>query len=115
MRTHLTYIDRHGDHKPLEVSSVLYFESGQKYVTAHHEGGETLLNDTLVSLEAELHEFIRIHRSLLVRRSLVLWMIRKKYDKSGWLALKGVNRDLPVSRRRLSAVADFIASKENQA
>ena len=115
MRTHLTYIDRHGDHQPLEVASVLYFESGQKYVTAHHEGGETLLNDTLVSLEAELPEFIRIHRSLLVRRSLVLWMIRKKYDKAGWLPLKGVNRDLPVSRRRLGAVADFIASKEKQA
>ena len=111
----LTYLDWRGERHVLDLDSVLYFQSGQKYVTAHTKTGEILTDYTLICLEAELSDFIRVHRAYLVRRSLILVMYRRWAERDSWLTVKGVDKAIPVSRRRIPALRDFIESKEKQA
>lgn len=115
MRTNLTYNDRKGKPQPLDLAGVLYFQSGDKYVTAFHESGEYLLNDRLSDLEQEFAaEFIRTHRSTLVRRSEIISMRRKLDDKAGYLRVRGVENELPVSRRRIDNVVQYMKSRESE-
>ena len=85
---------------PLE--SVYYFMADSKYVTVFHKNGETLIDDPLKDLEAELtSSFVRIHRNALVRKNLIERMLR---DENGHysIQLTHVDKPLSVSRRHVS-------------
>lgn len=60
-----------GKRVTVPVEAVTHFLADCKYVAAHHPGGVLILTDSLTRLERELPEFIRLHRGVLVRRSLV--------------------------------------------
>ncbi len=69
----------------LPVADVTRFVSGDKYVTAHHAGGETILSVPLARLAEDHPEFIRVHRGMLIRRSCLLGIQRNPNDN--WEAL----------------------------
>lgn len=71
MRTHITAHYRNAIVR-LAVEDITHFTSGDKYVTAHHAGGILILSEALRDLEAEFGaDFIRVHRSCLVRKTFI--------------------------------------------
>lgn len=93
---------------PLESVSCLLAD--QKYVTVVHEGGETLIDETLKELEAEFSpEFLRVHRNALVAVKFIEGM---KRDEQGHyeVVLKNTEVRPMVSRRHLSGVKSLLSS-----
>lgn len=87
---------------PLE--HVIHFLADNKYVTLRHLHGETLLDESLKSLEDEFGErFVRIHRNALVSRAQIE---RLQRNPNGYyeLYLRDLVEPLTVSRRHVSAV-----------
>lgn len=86
------------------VASVSAFIADQKYVSAYHDGGELLINDTLKELEQEFSErFLRIHRNALVAVDRVVSL--ETLNKGGGLIqIRGHDAPLEVSRRHLVEV-----------
>ena len=86
------------------VLDVRCFLAHQKYVTAFHGKGETIINESLRDLEAEFHDaFLRVHRNALVSVGFIEGFERaapRRYQ----LRLAGVDRRIPVSRRQAPAV-----------
>lgn len=110
MRTHISTLIR-GRTVTLPLDQVTHFTSGDKYVTAHHAGGQLVITDTLKALESELSDFIRTHRSVLVRRSLIKYVQRVDCDNTV-CKLSGVNELLPVSELRRNSVKALVMSGE---
>ncbi len=83
----------------IAVSDVLYFDASDKYTCVYTAEGEKLIRVPIQELEAELdpRDFARIHRSTIVNMNHVL---ATKRDDTGrlFVRMKGVNKDLPVSR-----------------
>ncbi len=51
----------------VNIDEIRLFLADQKYVTVHHSGGETLIDETLKDLEKEFPSlFLRVHRNALV-------------------------------------------------
>lgn len=108
MRTHITAIYRRRVVR-VPLADITHFVSGDKYVTAHHPGGELVISETLKSLEAELAaDFIRTHRTTLARRALACEYTQPDRD-AGQIRLHGVDAPLPVSRSRVGAVKSLLA------
>ncbi len=102
-RTHLSA----RSHKGLElipIDDVIHCVADNKYVTVRHLQGETLLDESLKSLEDEFPErFVRIHRNALVSRR---YIERLQRCTSGpyELYLRGLDEPLTVSRRHVAAI-----------
>lgn len=91
----------------VDIAGVLYLRAEQKYVTARTVEREYLLDDSLVCLEERYaNRFVRIHRNCLVSREAIAGVRREANEGEGrWLiGLKGLNEELPVSRRQWPAV-----------
>lgn len=85
------------------VQSVRCLVAEQKYVTARHELGELVLDETLKSLEVEFaDQFIRIHRNALVAVDHVERL--EAGDTGAQVYLRGDAEPLDVSRRHLADV-----------
>ena len=100
-RTHLS-AKVQGSLKLLAVKEIRYLRADQKYVIAGWPEGELLLDESLISLEAEFQDkFIRIHRNALVALEYIDTL---KKEKSGiyTISLHGVSAVHQVSRRNLS-------------
>ena len=86
------------------VLDVRCFLAHQKYVTAVHGKGETIIDEALRDLEAEFGGgFLRVHRNALVGVGFIEGLERpapRRYQ----LRLAGVDRRIPVSRRCAPAV-----------
>ena len=102
-RTHLSA----RSHKGIElipIEDVIHCVADNKYVTIRHSQGETLLDESLKSLEDEFAaRLVRIHRNALVSRQHIERLQRSSaghYD----LYLRGVTEPLIVSRRHVRAV-----------
>jgi two-component system response regulator AlgR len=98
----------HGELRLIPISDIRYFNADQKYVTVHHGGGQSLIDDSLKILEEEFADkFVRIHRSALVALAQID-RLEKTPDGKTQIVLRGepVNGDdeLTFSRRHL---ADF--------
>ncbi|MBS7325305.1 MAG: response regulator transcription factor [Thiopseudomonas sp.] len=95
-------------HKGLEciaLDDILYFQAEHKYVTVYHRRGETLIDEPLKALEQEFaDQLVRIHRSILVNRSVIERMERAPNNGQQWLHLSAWPEPLPVSRRHAGAV-----------
>ena len=93
-----------GSLQMLPITDILFFRAEQKYVIAHHAGGELLLEETLKQLESELADrFIRIHRSTLVALDKVS-SLDKHSSGQTVIAMQGDVEPLEVSRRHLPLV-----------
>ena len=63
----------------IDLTDVVYFESKDKYTAMHTSDREYMIDETIAELEAKLDkaEFIRIHRSSIVRvksiREIIKW------------------------------------------
>ena len=102
-RSHLCI--RLGDRLELvAIEDIAYFEADQKYVTVWHDGGESLIDESLKALEQEFAEqFIRIHRNALVARQRLIGF--DKTPDGGFAAvLEGVAEPLEISRRNVAAI-----------
>jgi two-component system, LytTR family, response regulator AlgR len=102
-RTHLSVRIR-GDLRLIPIEEVLYFLADQKYVTVRHRGGEDLIEESLKSLEEEFDpDFLRVHRNSLVAVRHIS-SIERSGEGQYSVRLRGVETDLPVSRRLATEV-----------
>lgn len=102
-RTHLSA----RTHKGIElipIEHVIHFLADNKYVTLRHIHGETLLDESLKSLEEEFGErFVRIHRNALVSRKHIE-RLQRTVQGHYELHLRDIDEALTVSRRHVAAV-----------
>lgn len=105
-KEHLT-VKSHRGVELLPISDICYFQADNKYVTAYHDSGETLLEDSLRLLEERMGElFIRVHRNALV--SIAHIEALERGGGEARLRLRGTERRPSVSRRHLRQVKDLL-------
>ncbi|MFD2230355.1 LytTR family DNA-binding domain-containing protein [Alkalimarinus sediminis] len=95
----------------IDLTHIYYFVADQKYVTVHHQNGETVIDNTLKELEAGYApRFLRTHRNSLVNTDYIEALIR---DNAGHyiVRLKNSIGEIPVSRRHTSDVKAWLASQ----
>ncbi len=96
--------------KLIAIDQIYYCRAEHKYVTVVHQGGESLVEEALVSLEEEFEDaFLRIHRNTLVNRKQILGL-RKQTDSQTLLTLKDSDSLLEISRRNLPQIRKLIRS-----
>lgn len=98
----------HGQLRLIPITDIRYFNADQKYVTVHHGGGQSLIDDSLKQLEEEFGDaFVRIHRNSLVALQQID-RLEKTDDGKTMVVLRGDNSDtgdaLIVSRRHAAEV-----------
>ena len=75
---------------------------------AHHQGGQTILEQSLKTLEEELQDlFIRVHRNALVSIKHIEALERAAGEAH--VRLKGTDEKPQVSRRHLKELKDLMA------
>lgn len=105
-KEHLT-VKSHRGVELLPISDICYFQADNKYVTAYHDAGETLLEDSLRGLEERMGKlFIRVHRNALV--SIAHIEALERGGGEARLRLRGTERKPSVSRRHLRQVKDLL-------
>jgi len=102
-RTHLSTSNL-GRIELIPVAEVVFLKAEQKYVMAGWRGRETLLDESLKSLEEEFAgRFLRIHRNALIALEFAE-ALEKDRDGRYSIRLKGLTEHLPISRRHLRDV-----------
>lgn len=105
-KTHLSARSHRGI-ELLEIARITHFYSEDKYVFAHHEGGETILEQSLSALEQELGDrFFRIHRNALVAVDKI-----EALERSGTrfrVRLRSTAEKPQVSRRHLKELKQLL-------
>lgn len=102
-RSHLSTTN-YGKIELIPVAEIRYLKAEQKYVVVGWSGKESLLDESLKSLETEYPDrFLRIHRNALIAPKSIV-SLEKDKDGSFFLHLKDVENGLPVSRRHLHKV-----------
>ena len=103
VRTHLSA----RSHKGIElilIEDIIHCMADNKYVTVRHNNGETLIDESLKSLENEFTErFVRIHRNALVSRNHIERLQRSAHGYHE-LYLRDVSEPLTVSRRHVAGL-----------
>lgn len=98
----------HGELRLIPIVNIRYFNADQKYVTVHHSGGESLIDDSLKQLEEEFADaFVRIHRNTLVALQQIDRLEKADDGKSMVVLRDGhveSNAALNISRRHLADV-----------
>jgi two-component system, LytTR family, response regulator AlgR len=90
-----------GEMKLVPISAIAFFLADAKYVEVHFDGGEVLIEDSLVSLEEEFGDrFVRVHRNCLVSRERIEGLGRSGNGET-IVRLRGRSETLEVSRRNL--------------
>jgi two-component system response regulator AlgR len=106
-RRHVS-VNEHGRLTLIPIEDIAVFRADQKYVTVEHAGGESLIDESLKSLEETFGDrFVRIHRSALVAVDRIAAL-----EKTGDGKTRVVVRDrshpdaeaLIISRRHLADV-----------
>tara|TARA_R110002072_G_scaffold97390_3_gene214206 strand:+ start:1699 stop:2433 length:735 start_codon:yes stop_codon:yes gene_type:complete len=107
VRTHLSAILQ-GNIQLIAIENIYFLKAEQKYVTAGWPGGEILIDEPLVTLEAEFSDhFIRIHRNALVAINHIE-ALRKTTEGQHVIKLSDMPIELSVSRRHFSDVKKII-------
>ncbi len=97
-----------GNLELIEISTVIFLQADNKYVTVCAPGRQILIEESLKSLEQEFADlFIRVHRNALVA-SAAIRGLEKSTDGQCRVILEGTDERLEVSRRLLSAVRKHI-------
>ncbi len=102
-RSHIS-ISSHRGLDLIPVADIRCFRAEQKYVVVHSTGNELLLDEPLKNLEEEFgDQFIRIHRNALVAIRYITGMTKNEEGQT-FIKVDGLDMDLQISRRHLSAV-----------
>jgi two-component system, LytTR family, response regulator AlgR len=106
-RSHLCARVR-GEMRMVPVAQIAYFLADAKYVEVHHDHGEVLIEDSLVSLEQEFGDrFVRVHRNCLVARDRIEALGRNA-DNEAFVRLRGRPEEIEVSRRNLPVLRRLV-------
>ena len=101
-RTHFN-VHEHGNRYLVPITELLFLQAEQKYVTLHTADKEWLIDESLIHIEQEFgSQFIRVHRNALARIEAISG-IGKQSDGFSLLFAPS-DKQLPISRRRISAV-----------
>jgi two-component system response regulator AlgR len=107
-RSHISAKTRRGV-ELVPIETVQCFLADHKYVTVLHDGGETLIDDTLKDLEGEFrHRFVRVHRNSLVAVARIEGLERSGVHYQ--LRLSDTDYRPQVSRRHVAAVKELLSS-----
>lgn len=92
----------------IPIEDIDYFQADQKYVSVHHSGGQSLIDESLKALESEFAAlFVRIHRAVLVAVAKID-VLEKTGDGKTRVILRGDSQDngkqLIISRRHVAEV-----------
>ena len=110
-RSHLS-ASNYGKIELIPVAEIRYLKAEQKYVSVGWAGKESLIDESLKSLEQEFpHRFLRIHRNALIAPKFIQ-LLKKSKDGAFYLHLQDVADGLPVSRRHLHALRQFLKHPE---
>ena len=98
--------ERNGKRSYIPVSEIAYIEARADYATAHTQGGNYLVNESISVLERRLapEGFLRVHRSFLVNIDDVRDIEVLKPSGLIQLTLDRTGACVPVSRRRAAGV-----------
>lgn len=95
----------------IPVAEIIYFIADQKYVSAYHQGGEVLLEESLCSFEERFgKQFMRIHRNALVSSKQLIG-IEKNSNGQAVAKLHGTHQRLLISRRHLPRIRQWLKGK----
>ncbi|SDW94609.1 LytR/AlgR family response regulator transcription factor [Marinobacter mobilis] len=92
----------------IDLAQVFYCEADQKYVTIHHNRGESVTDHTLKELENRFGgDLLRIHRHTLVGVRHIQSLTRN--GEGHWFVhLRDHSTPLPVSRRHTASVREWL-------
>jgi DNA-binding LytR/AlgR family response regulator len=98
------WIQRLGEYVRVPVTSVEWVEAERDYVRLHTGETSHLLRETMGKMEVRLDpgQFLRVHRSVIVRRSTVIAVRQKGYGAVKVALANGV--ELPVGRSYVQGV-----------
>lgn len=84
--------------KVISLEQVLYLEAQDDYVMIYTQTGKYLKQKTMTYFENHLNrdEFIRVHRSFLVKADQIIML--EPYGKDSWVAILKNGVKVPVSR-----------------
>lgn len=95
----------------IPLDSIYYFQADQKYITVRHRNGESLIEQSLSSLEEEFAgQFLRIHRNALVAK-VYLAGLEKTVEGHFQVLIEGIGDRLEVSRRHIALVRGFLKAR----
>ena len=110
-RSHLS-ASNYGKIELIPIAEIRYLKAEQKYVSVGWAGKETLIDESLKSLEKEFTDrFLRIHRNALIAPRFIQ-VLKKGKDGGFYLHLQDVANSLPVSRRHLHALRHLLKHPE---
>ncbi|MDN5924864.1 MAG: LytTR family DNA-binding domain-containing protein [Xanthomonadales bacterium] len=90
------------------LDDVFYLVADEKYVSAHHAGGQLLLEDSLKSLEQQFPErLLRLHRNCLLPRERLLGL-KALADGRVLARLTGCDALHEVSRRNVAGLRKWL-------
>ena len=92
----------------IDVEQIMYITGAGNYAELHLNDGKTLLHrETLSSLESQLdpEHFVRIHRSSIVRRSIVTEL--RPNDKGDYQVILNNGEELTLSRRNRAKLEEL--------
>lgn len=93
----------------IALDDIRCFSADQKYVTAYHLNGETLLDDTLKELEVEFaNRLVRVHRNSLVSLRHIEGLERRT-DGHFEVILEGIAQRPLVSRRHATKLRELLS------
>ncbi|QND55069.1 response regulator transcription factor (plasmid) [Phyllobacterium sp. 628] len=104
------WIKSQGETVRLPIDKIIRIEADRDYVHVHTEGRFYLHHESLVSLERRLDptEFIRIHRSALVRRNCITRL--KQAPFAALIAVLKDGSEVRVGRTYFKAVRSFVTT-----
>lgn len=106
--SHLLTVNSSRGTELVDMTRVRYCEADQKYVTLHHDNGETLTDMSLKALESRFPDLLlRIHRNTLAGTRFIRSLERLE-DGSCQLRLADTDLALPVSRRHITTVRQWL-------
>lgn len=106
---HYVRCNRRGEINLVALNQVYYIRSFQKYSRIFYATGVAYTHQTLQHLEDKFcKQVLRIHRSYLVNKNYLRTLESDDGEKTHYVRLYGVHRVLPVSRRNLPGVREFI-------
>jgi two-component system response regulator AlgR len=101
-------VNYRGGLQRLPLDQVIYLRAESKYVTARHQQGEFLLEESLKSLESRFSDwFLRVHRNALVARRALIGLERQA-DGCVHACLQGCEERIEVSRRHQARIRRWL-------
>ena len=92
----------------IDLTTVVYCQADQKYVTLHHLQGQTLCDYTLKDLEQHYaDQLLRVHRNTLVNTCFIQALHRNTRGQAT-LILRDGHGELAVSRRHASELRQWL-------